>query len=745
MGKLDNSSSSSSSSSDKSSSKSSNSLGSGSSGGGSLTSSSSSSTSSSKTSNTSKSSESKAYVNQSIANAEKNGGGGSSGGGLSSSGGGSVKNTASSMSLAGDPGSRSSYSADKIGASLSYEGGSSKNAPLTSSEKAAIREALTSSTSFSNPGPGASLEQLQNMIQMFGPGEQVWAPPIGGAQLPSGPIQPDSMNPMDYGYGYGLDAAAPGWNPMQFLEDAMAEGAKRRAERAAEGYEADPNAIIDLNALLWDLNAPYRERVEAAGGKPFEGAVDWDGIWGALQGEDAATRDAILREARLRAASDAPDTGAQWAELMDFATRDARLPARPDLGHGELLQQMASADEIAAAAAAEAAKYGKVGDQIGQTMGGIDALLTAYAPDAMPPLPRPRPGYAPSSMDIAAMEAEGREPIEVTVPYGPEDALHLPGQVEGALPQHPGGPETKEPTVWDNVVDMGGKVLENTTLGSVAKGLFPDLWYGAGEAIKGLQGGLGAPQSNRPGDAFWEFQHQGSLSSPGEDYGNYGGSGVPVVPPPVTPPFPDVNHNGIDDRLEGGTLNEYDRFGQVVFPDLPPYNPGRDPEWLYFRKRAGLRDGGIVGYADGGMVPPEPLNMQDPRVEVIAKAEDALENALEGQPEPDDEADVAAFVEMFGEGALANLKENVMAGMKMRPRRSGVAGNGKGRMVQGPGGPRDDMVPAVVDGNQPVNLSNGEFVVPADAVAAAGDGDPMAGAAALTELSDRLAARPKAA
>ena len=75
--------------------------------------------------------------------------------------------------------------------------------------------------------------------------------------------------------------------------------------------------------------------------------------------------------------------------------------------------------------------------------------------------------------------------------------------------------------------------------------------------------------------------------------------------------------------------------------------------------------------------------------------------------------------------------------MKIRP--------GKGRMVQGPGGPRDDAVPAIVDGNQPVALSNGEFIISADAVEGAGDGDPMRGAEMLTELSDRLANRSKVA
>ena len=657
------------------------------------------------------------------------------------------------MASAGDPGSRSSYSADKIGASLSYEGGNSKNSPLSSSEKAELRDAILSSTSFSGTGPGASLEQLNEMVRMFGPGEQVWAPPLGGvSELPTGPIGFDPMNPA-YPAGYGAPGAAPGtgWNPLQFLEDAMAEGERNRQRRAAEGFNSS-GAPVDLEALLWDLNAPYRQREVAAGGRPFEGPVDWGGLNAAfLNPTSQADRDAALRESRLRAVSDAPDTGAKWAELMDFAQRDARLPADPDAGRGEATR-MASADEVAALLAAEGAKYGKVSDQIGQTLGGIGDLLTAYTSEGEIPLPRARPGNAPTAMDIAAIEAAGRgEPIEIVVPYGnayPENALQLPGQVEGALPQRAGGPETKEATLWDTVVDNGGKILENTTLGGIAKHLFPDLWADGGEMMKGIDDGMRGlgPQSNRPGDAFWEFQHQGSLSEPVDSGGGYYG-GAPVVPPPGAPAFPDTNNNGIDDRLEGGgTTNEYDRFGQVVFPDMPPYNPGRDPEWLYFRKRAaqqGMANGGIVGYADGGMIEPSPLaaapgsdlNMADPRVQIIAAAEDALENALEGAPQPDDEADVTAFVEAFGPGALERLKENVMGGMKMR----------QGRMVRGPGGPKDDAVPAIVDGEQPVALSNGEYIVPAEAVAAAGEGDPMRGAEMLTELSERLANRSKAA
>ena len=777
MGKLD---SDSSSSSDKSSSKSSNSSsGSSSSSSSSSKSSSSSSGGGSSLSNSSSDkgssgSKSSNSGSQSIANTEKSSG--SNEGGSLAGGGSYGGNTSSSMVSAGDIGSRSSYSPEKLGASLSYEGGSSKNSPLSSSEKAELRDAILSSTSFSGTGPGASLEQLQEMVRMFGPSEQVWAPPLGGiSELPTGPIGFDPMNPA-YPAGYGAPGAAPGtgWNPMQFLEDAMAEGERNRERRAAEGFSGQNG----LDALLWDLNAPYREREAAAGATPEPGVVDsmlfgsgymtdeekvrrmaWEGVnpdspidnflWAmGLWSPPVEVPAAPGKEDRYL--YDAPGTDTRWADLLDFAMRDARLPSDPGGGRGENIR-MASADEVAEMLAAEGTKYGKAGDQIAQMLGGIGDLLTAYPPGVDVPLPRERPGSAPTRMDIAAMEAleAGRDPIEIVVRGGNKEtdsAPRLPGQVAGAQPQRAGGPEIKEPTIMDNIFGAVERVVSSQPVVNAVKTLFPDFYYSVGEGIKGGLDSFGAPQSNRPGDAFWEFQHQGSLSEPGDSGGGYYG-GAPVVPPPVVPPFPDTNNNGIDDRLEGGgTTNEYDRFGQVVFPDMPPYNPGRDPEWLYFRKRAaqqGMANGGIVGYADGGMVDPSPLaaapgnnlNMADPRVQIIAAAEDALENALMGQIEADDEADVAAFVEAFGEGALERLRENVMGGMKMR----------KGRMVRGPGGPKDDMVPAVVDGEQPVALSNGEYIVPADAVAAAGDGDPMRGAEMLTELSERLANRSKAA
>ena len=57
------------------------------------------------------------------------------------------------------------------------------------------------------------------------------------------------------------------------------------------------------------------------------------------------------------------------------------------------------------------------------------------------------------------------------------------------------------------------------------------------------------------------------------------------------------------------------------------------------------------------------------------------------------------------------------------------------------GGPTDgmaDQVPAIIDNNQPAALSDGEYVVPADAVAHLGNGNSEAGADFLTSTIANL-------
>ncbi len=137
-----------------------------------------------------------------------------------------------------------------------------------------------------------------------------------------------------------------------------------------------------------------------------------------------------------------------------------------------------------------------------------------------------------------------------------------------------------------------------------------------------------------------------------------------------------------------------------------------------------------VAFANGGGVGEPmmgPLAGQDPRIMLMMEAE----KAMTGQ-HPDPEPVITQFVQTFGEGALRQLA----AGIQARGTQGDV-----GRMIEGPGGPKSDDVPARIDDTHEAALSNGEFVMTADAVKNMGGGDPMKGAQMLTMMNEQMGGR----
>jgi hypothetical protein len=65
------------------------------------------------------------------------------------------------------------------------------------------------------------------------------------------------------------------------------------------------------------------------------------------------------------------------------------------------------------------------------------------------------------------------------------------------------------------------------------------------------------------------------------------------------------------------------------------------------------------------------------------------------------------------------------------------AGLGSGA-VRGPGDGLSDSVPANIDGQEPVALSDGEVVVPADVVSGLGNGSSEAGAQTLEDMNENV-------
>lgn len=222
-------------------------------------------------------------------------------------------------------------------------------------------------------------------------------------------------------------------------------------------------------------------------------------------------------------------------------------------------------------------------------------------------------------------------------------------------------------------------------------------------------------------------------------------------------------------------------FGKhTVTPAPAGYKHGTDPEWNYFQYDRGFADGGEVddksggggfqlpsmfgmglgnmalqrlqnplepwkqlangnikgalktqfgpmmdqmdnfGFAEGGMVPPTQGNNE------VNDAMFAAAEALQGRS-PDPDAALEHLRELIGDDMFDQFMEAfAQLSQQLQP----------GRAVKGPGKGQDDLVPASIDGREPAALSDGEFVVPADAVSSMGDGSTDAGVAQLQQMVD---------
>jgi hypothetical protein len=105
--------------------------------------------------------------------------------------------------------------------------------------------------------------------------------------------------------------------------------------------------------------------------------------------------------------------------------------------------------------------------------------------------------------------------------------------------------------------------------------------------------------------------------------------------------------------------------------------------------------------------------------------------AVMGQlPEDQAEAVINRFVDEFGPEAFAILRRQVL--------QSNLPGAQTEGEIKGNGGGMDDKVPGMIGNQQPVAVSPGEFIVPADVVSGIGDGSTDAGVEELYGMMDRV-------
>lgn len=155
----------------------------------------------------------------------------------------------------------------------------------------------------------------------------------------------------------------------------------------------------------------------------------------------------------------------------------------------------------------------------------------------------------------------------------------------------------------------------------------------------------------------------------------------------------------------------------------------------------------VTGMAEGGIADLDPRSQRIQEVlrkgmneqlmmndkELISKVVTIIKSADANTETPEEAKMILGqFLNKYGEQALRDLAERVQSGEFDQ---NAMVDEG---MVNGAGDGMDDMIPATLEGEQDVVLSDGEFIVPADVVSGLGNGSSDAGAKSLYEMMDRV-------
>jgi len=270
---------------------------------------------------------------------------------------------------------------------------------------------------------------------------------------------------------------------------------------------------------------------------------------------------------------------------------------------------------------------------------------------------------------------------------------------------------------------LGGKVLGGLTGSTSAKAI---------EAGQGINTGIGELAKPKFLEAFPSLTEQGGLLAsqgmqqaaagalaPGvlpaafigqtmtdaqmmnEAYKNRAAQdGTSTIDQKPPPPNPMIVTQNADPFASGGGEGLYFQYRR------PPRPVGYTPQYPYYYAGGGLM--GLRRMQEGGeaevdmMMEENDMNEKDVIIEAIKAIKEMSE-----QPE----IALAMFVQKYGEDALSDLVERVQSG-ELDDTVARFKEGEKG-MVRGPGDGSgvDDMVPATLEGEQDVLLSDGEFVL----------------------------------
>jgi hypothetical protein len=272
----------------------------------------------------------------------------------------------------------------------------------------------------------------------------------------------------------------------------------------------------------------------------------------------------------------------------------------------------------------------------------------------------------------------------------------------------------------------GSEVISPAELQGYRPGFSPEIQYFKRPETTGApQAGQDAVMGGEGAGQLSENQRQAiNMALSGKGGMGFGG-----------PNFDAMSYNyGANEPLSGinaGSAFTAAGMGQQGIADLSRRRSSNPRGDIYSRYTQQMQEGGEVAVD---------IEMQEQMPdESMAETSDANGGrlielaalALLGRlPEEESKIVIEQFVMEFGEEALQMLRDRVLTDMSPNAQTEGkIEGNGKGM---------DDMIPGMIGDQQPVAVSPGEFIVPADVVSGLGDGDTDAGANELERMMEKV-------
>jgi hypothetical protein len=297
------------------------------------------------------------------------------------------------------------------------------------------------------------------------------------------------------------------------------------------------------------------------------------------------------------------------------------------------------------------------------------------------------------------------------------------GQLLGAVTGGAGGAAATSTNnvsgnMAESLVPMGrpNNLMGSTAIGSAGAGL-RDIARGGMDFGSSAQG-IGSLVGSQVGSALLGGQNQSTGRSEAPDLSQM----RPMVREARTPgpdfvPGQSAEFDfGVSTPYTTDYMNQYAPQGMAGGGMVERMVPGYGP--------VAMREGGIatMGTTPQGLPMPAPNER-----EVISAAIAAVQGT---HPQP--QVALGAFLAQYGEAALRDLVDRVQSGEMGE-----TAAKTEGKL-EGPGDGMSDMIPASIDGQDDVLLSDGEYIVPADVVSGLGNGSSDAGAQALNTMNDRV-------